>query len=177
MALTLFVTTLLYVLIATIAVAAVPLEQLAASKAPLSLVFGALTRVNPATIAAIAVLATLNTIIAEMTMATRVVYGMSKLGDLPRALGAVSGATATPLLATALIAAKVLALALLAPMERLAELTSLATLVVFAVVNLALLKLRWDGAPAPHGSVRVPIWVPVLGLITCAAMVTMALAK
>jgi amino acid transporter len=172
--LTLVITTILYVLIAAIAVTAVPVERLAGSAAPLSLVFRELAGISPAAIAAIAIVATLNTIIAEMTMATRVVYGMAKLGDLPRALGAVSGKTATPLLATAIIVATVLTLALLAPMERLAETTSLATLVVFAMVNLALIKLHWS-APAPRGAIRIPRIVPVLGLITCVAMIAVAL--
>jgi basic amino acid/polyamine antiporter, APA family len=174
MVLTLIITTVLYVVIAAIAVTAVPPERLAGSTAPLSLVFRELSDLSPATIAAIAIVATLNTIIAEITMATRVIYGMAALGDFPRALGAVSGATATPLVATAMIVAAVLALALLAPMERLAESTSLATLVVFAIVNLALLKLRWDGAPAAPGVIRIPVWVPVLGLITCLAMIAVS---
>lgn len=176
MACTLAITTLLYVLIAAIAVNAVPLDKLTASTAPLSLVFRELTGISPAAIGIIAIFATLNTIIAQMTMATRVVYGMARLGELPPVLGLVSGRTATPLIATALVVAAVLALALLAPIERLAESTSLVTLIVFAMVNLALLKLRWDETAAPPGSVRVPTIVPVLGLVSCAAMIAFALA-
>jgi amino acid transporter len=175
MAIVLGLTTLLYVLIAAIAVTAVPVERLATSAAPLSLVFRELAGVNPATIAAIAIVATLNTIIAELTMATRVVYGMAKLGDLPAAFAAVNAATATPLRATVLIVAAALALALMAPLERLAEATSLATLIVFAMVNLALLKLRRDGATARPGSIRIPIAVPILGLVSCLAMIAFAL--
>jgi amino acid transporter len=160
-------------LVAAIAVTAVPLERLAASEAPLSLVFRELSGVNPATIAAIAIVATLNTIIAEMTMATRVIYGMAKLGDFPRALGAVSGKTATPVVATAIIVILVLGLALLAPMERLAESTSLVTLIVFAAVNLALLKIRWD--KAPRGTLTVPIWMPILGFASCVTMIAFAM--
>jgi amino acid transporter len=161
------------VLIAAIAVTAVPLDRLSASSAPLAAVFRELAGVSPATIAAIAIVATLNTIMAQMTMATRVVYGMAKLGDLPRALGAVSGATATPLVATAIIVAATLTLALLAPLERLAEWTSITTLIVFALVNLALIKLRRDGvARAP---IQVPAVVPVLGLASCLAMIAFAL--
>ncbi len=148
-----------------------PLDRLATSTAPLGLVFRELSSITPATIAAVAIVATLNTIIAEMTMATRVIYGMAKLGDLPRAFGAVSGATGTPLAATAAIAATVLVLALAAPLERLAEWTSLATLTVFAMVNAALLKLRRHQGDARGGSFKVPIVVPVLGLLTSAAMV------
>ncbi len=171
MALTLLITTLLYVAIAAIAVTALPIERLAASAAPLSLVYRELTGVSSATISAIAIVATLNTIIAQMTMSTRVVYGMARQGDLPRIFGRVNRTTATPLLATASIVAAVLMLAWFVPFERLAEFTSLATLIVFALVNLALLKLRWDGGKPRSGVVTVPILVPVLGLVTCLVMI------
>jgi APA family basic amino acid/polyamine antiporter len=169
MAATLIATTVLYVLIAAIAVTAVPLELLSARAAPLSVVFHELTGVGPSAIAAIAIVATLNTIIAEITMATRVIYGMANLGDLPPALSAVNEKTSTPLMATAVIVALVMTLVLFAPIERLAETTSLLTLAVFVIVNLALLKLRWAGAPSP--GLRVPILAPLLGLLTSLAMI------
>lgn len=174
MTLVLVITTLLYMLIAAIAVTAIPPERLAASSAPLSLVFHELAGVGPAMIAAIAIVATLNTIIAELNMATRVIYGMAKLGDLPRALGTINRFTRTPIVATVLIVALVLVLALSISLEPLAQATSLATLGVFAVVNLALLKLRWDGTPSP-GEIRVPIILPMLGLVSCLAMIAFAL--
>jgi len=175
MAVTLVVTTLLYVVIASIAVTALPPGRLAASDAPLSLVYREVAGVSPATISAIAIVATLNTIIAQMTMAIRVVYGMARQGDLPRIFGHVHRRTATPILATAIIMALALALALFAPFERLAEFTSLATLVVFALVNLALLKLRL-AKPRPRAApVTVPLVIPVLGLISCLAMIVTSL--
>ena len=171
MALTLVITAVLYMAVCAIAVAAVSPERLAASPAPLSLVFREVARVSPATISAIAIVATLNTILAEMTMAARVIYGMARQGDLPRVMGDVHAKTATPLRATALIVVVVLALAMAVPFVRLAEATSIATLVVFALVNIALLRLRWKGVPA-HGKVfRVPLWVPIAGLATCAIMI------
>ena len=77
-----------------------------------------------------------------MTMAARVVYGMARQGDLPGFAGRVHPKTATPLFATAVIVVATLALALLVPFEQLAEGTSLATLLVFLLVNLSLLRLR-----------------------------------
>jgi basic amino acid/polyamine antiporter, APA family len=174
MALTLVITTLLYIAVSAIAVAAVPAEQLAASGAPLSLVFQAVARVSPATISAIAIVATLNTILAQLTMAARVIYGMARQGDLPQVMGDVHVKTATPLRATAIIVAVVLALAMAVPFIRLAELTSIATLLVFALVNIALLRLRWKGVPA-HGKIfHVPLWVPAAGLATCVLMIASA---
>jgi amino acid transporter len=110
-----------------------------------------------------------------MTMAARVIYGMARQGDLPRVLGDVHAKTATPLRATAVIVAVVLMLALSVPFVRLAETTSIATLVVFALVNIALLRVRWKRVPA-HGKVfSVPLWVPIAGLATCAVMIASAL--
>ena len=175
MVLTLIISTALYVSVAAIAISVVSPETLASSPAPLSLVFRAIAGVSPATISAIAIVATLNTILAQMTMAARVIYGMARQGDLPGIAGHVHPRTATPILATALIAALVIALAMTVSLERLAESTSLATLVVFALVNLSLLRLRHRRVHAPGPHVRVPTWVPAAGLVTCLAMIVSAL--
>jgi APA family basic amino acid/polyamine antiporter len=174
---TLIISTVLYVAVAAIAVAAVPVDELAASPAPLSLVFRTLAGVSPATISVIAIVATLNTILSQMTMAARVVYGLARQGDLPGFAGRVHPKTATPLIATALIVAATLALALLIPFERLAEDTSLATLVVFALVNLALLRLRHRKVHTDGPHIRVPLWVPAAGLVSCLAMMAAAVAR
>ena len=79
---------------------------------------------------------------------------------------------ATPLVATALIVVLVIILALSVPLERLAESTSLATLVVFALVNLALLRLRHRRVQSHGPHVTVPILVPAAGLTTCVVMVS-----
>ena len=174
MVLTLVISTVLYLAVAAIAVAAVPPAELAASPAPLSLVFLAVAGISPATIITIAIVATLNTILAQMTMAARVVYGMARQGDLPRLAGHVHPKTATPLIATALIVGATLVLALLVPFERLAEGTSLATLAVFALVNLSLLRLRHRRHVSHGPHVRVPLWVPVFGFVACVVMMAAA---
>ncbi len=172
---TLVISAILYVMVAAVAIAAVPPDQLAASLAPLSLVFRVVTNVSPAAISVIAVVATLNTILAQMTMASRVIYGMSRQGDLPRVVGVVHLRTRTPLIATVLIVLAVIALALSFPLERLAESTSIATLVIFALVNMALLRLRFRKIHMVGSHVRVPIWVPLVGLATCIIMAATAL--
>lgn len=175
MVLTLVISTALYLLVAAVAISAVPAMQLAASPAPLSIVYRAVADVNPATISVIAIVATLNTILAQMTMASRVIYGMARQGDLPHFTGHVHPKTATPLIATAFIVAATLMLALLVPFERLAESTSLATLSVFALVNLSLLWLRHRRIHTHEPHVRVPAWVPAAGLVTCIAMMAAAI--
>ena len=175
MVLTLIISTVLYVSVAAVAISVVSPDRLAASPAPLSLVFRAIAGVSPATISAIAIVATLNTILAQMTMSTRVIYGMARQGNLPKFAGHVHPRTATPLVATALIAALVILMATTVPMESLAESTSLATLVVFAMVNLSLLRLHYRKVRSPEPHVRIPTWVPVAGVVTCLAMISAAL--
>ncbi len=177
MVLTLLISTILYVVIAAIAVSAVSIDRLSSASAPLSLVFREVAGISPVTITIIAIVATLNTILAQMTMSARVIYGMARHGDLPRIAGRVHPRTATPLFATILIATSVILLALSAPLERLAEGTSLATLVVFALVNLSLLRLRHRRVHSTGPHVRIPIWVPAAGLATCLAMIASAFLK
>ena len=104
MVLTLLISTALYVLVAAIAVTAVSTERLAASTAPLSLVFRELAGVSPATISAIAIVATLNTILAQLTMAARVIYGLARAAQPAVVAGAGASAhRARRCLATALV--------------------------------------------------------------------------
>ena len=164
--LTLALVTLLYVVVVWIALVAVPREELAATKAPLSLVFERVTGASPAAITAISIVATINGVIAFMVMGSRVLYGMAAQGLLPARLANVNVHTRTPLEATAIVGALALVLAVLFPIESLAETVSRLTLVVFALVNAALLKLKIDQVVAPPGAFVVPRWIPVLGLAT-----------
>jgi len=170
MVLTLAITSVLYIAIAAIAVTAIPLDRLVASGAPLAVVYRELGGFSVPLISLIAIGATANTVIAQTTMATRVVYGMARMGDLPERFGEVSTKTSTPLLATALISAIVLVLAFFVPFSRLAEFTSLATLLVFALINGALLRLRLQRKKTRPGEITVPLWMPVLGLVTSLLM-------
>ena len=164
---TLALTTLVYVLVVAVAVLAVPLDELAASRAPLSLVFARVTGLSPAAISAIAIVATLNGVIVQIIMGSRVIYGLADQGSLPAALGRVSPLTRTPLIATGLVVLVILALALALPLESLAETTSRITLTIFALVCAALVKLKLEGVPPPETAFVVPLWVPLLGIFTC----------
>ncbi len=168
---TLVVTTVIYFLVAAVAVLSTPIEELSTSQAPLSDVFQRVTSISPATITLIAIFATANTLLIQVIMVSRVIYGMAKLGSLPHLLATVNATTQTPVLATVLVGCIVLALALFFPLEGLVRSTSLVALTVFALVNLSLLRIKWgarnsDLAPPPF---EVPMWVPVAGFLTCCA--------
>ena len=165
--LTLVISTLLYVLVAYVAVMSVPISTLAESDAPLSLLFSEVTAFPVLLIAGIASLATLNGVIVQEVMASRVLYGLSNLGHLPGWLAHVHDVTRTPLKATLLVGAMILVLAMAVPLEALAEWTSRVTLSVFSLVNWALIRIKWTEPETPEGVFRVPMWVPVAGLTAC----------
>lgn len=162
---TLVVATFLYFAVSTIAVLSVPIDALAQSTAPISLIFGHLTGLPPYLITAIAIVATLNGVIILIIMASRVIYGLGERGRLPEVLARVHPVTRTPILATAIVTLAVLALALWFPLGVLAERATQSILLVFTLVNAALIQIKRRGDPAPSDAVEVPMVFPVLGLL------------
>ncbi len=163
-AVTLVATTVLYCLVSLVALANVPIAELAASKAPLALVFERTVGISGSLIAAIAVAAVLNGALINVIMGSRVLYGLSRMGSLPAILGTVHSVTRTPLVATALVTAAILVLCLGFDVAPLAELVSSLTLLVFALVNLALWTLKSRDTHPPAGF-SVPRWVPLVGFV------------
>jgi amino acid transporter len=174
--LTLAITTVLYVLVMWVALVALGVEKLAASKAPLAQVFEHLTGASPRTMSAIAIVATLNGIVVNIIMASRVFYGLARQGSAPQALRTISPATQTPLLATLVSTAIVLLFALLLPIAELADLSARLTLAVFVIVNLALVRIKQKESEPPQGLFVCPRWVPVAGAATCALFIAADLA-
>lgn len=158
---TLVITTLLYGAVSFVAVSAMPPHELAASSAPLAALYAKTSGGNPALISAIAVGSTLNTILIQMVMATRVLYGLGREGAIAQAFARVSAKTRTPLLATGAVVVCVLVLALFLPIALLARWTSAVILLVFLVVNLALLRIKSSGGV--HAGFAVPRGVPAMG--------------
>jgi amino acid transporter len=168
--LTLIIATILYVLVLWVSLIAVPTLELAASDAPIALVFERLTGASPLTMSAIAIVATLNGIIVQMIMASRVLYGLAAQGNLPRVLAIVNPWTRTPLIATIFTIGVVWLLAVLLPLHFLADITSHMTLVVFGLVNLSLIRIKARDHTLPVGVYIAPRWVPWAGFVSCVAL-------
>ena len=160
---------MLYILVVWVASQAVPRAELAASSAPLSLVFERLTGASPTLISLIAIFATVNGVIVQKVMAARVIYGMARQGTLPAALGEVHAVTRTPLMATGVAVGLTSLAAIALPIDELADLTTQAMLVVFALVNIALWAIKRRGE-AGHTGVTVPEFVPIAGAVSCVGL-------
>ncbi|MEN8174309.1 MAG: amino acid permease [Pseudomonadota bacterium] len=174
--LTLGVTAVLYVLLALVAILTVPVDELGASPAPLALVYERATGRHAGIISTIALFAMVNGALIQVIMASRVLYGLARVGALPPWLGGINRRTRTPLRATAAVTGLMMVLALWFPLARLAELTSTLTLVVFSLVNLALWVLK-GREPAANGTFRVPRWIPFTGFVVSTCYVVYGIVR
>jgi basic amino acid/polyamine antiporter, APA family len=164
---TLVVSMLLYGVVSAVAVLAIPPSELAGMEAPLATVFARTTKFSPLIITLIAIVATLNGVVVQLIMTSRVLYGLANRNYLPRQLASVNRITRTPLLATSVGIAITLTLALAFPIGELAEWTSRLTLGIFVIVCAALVRIKRRGSPAPAGTFIIPLWVPITGAILC----------
>ena len=170
--LTLVVTGVLYVLVSWVSVVAVPVDALSASAAPMTDLFERLTGSAGYGFDVLVVTAVTNGALIQIIMAARVLYGLAQQGWIPRAFGLVAARTRTPALATAAAAVAVFVMAAAFPLESLARATAFATLLIFALVNVALLRVRRrpDGSGDGDAVARLPLAVPVLGTLSSIAL-------
>jgi amino acid transporter len=120
-------------------------------------------------IAIISLLSVINGALIQIVMASRVLYGLSEQQWIPAFFGRVNKITRTPINATLIVSSVILLLVLWLPLLSLAKLTSLVTLVVFSLINLALFIIKLKGER--HEAFSIPIMVPLLGFMTCGSFV------
>ena len=168
---TLVITTALYVLVSVIAVLVVPMNELAGSDAPLARVLERGFAGAPQIISAISLVAVANGALIQIIMASRILYGLGRAEQLPAFFATINRRTRTPLLATAMVVLAVALFTTALPLLTLAKAASLAILIVFATVNLALVVIKRREWGQPVASFSVPMAVPALGFIASAAIV------
>ncbi|MFJ8595159.1 APC family permease [Streptomyces sp. NPDC093598] len=159
-----------YVLVGMAASAAVPTAQLAGSSGPLLEVVEEAGGVPPRLFSAIALVAVANGALLTGIMSSRLAYGMAKDGLLPPALTKVLPGRRTPWAAIAVTTLLAMLLALTGSVATLASTLVLLLLVVFLMVNTAVLVLRRDQGEADH--FRTPTALPVLGIASCVVLAT-----
>ena len=163
----LFISSLLYFVVAFVAVARFTPEELATSEAPLAYIYQQATGKTPTVISLIGLFAVINGALIQIIMAARVLYGLARQGWIPQSLGIIHPRTQTPLLATGLVSGSVLVMALWLPIEQLAKATSYFILTVFALVNLALWRIKTTQS-SETTPFAIPTWIPLLGFILTA---------
>lgn len=157
------ISSVFYLVLSFFAVATLPLHILANSSAPMAKIVEN-AGYSPVIIGVIGLITVVNGGLVNIIMASRVIYGMSKLKVLPSLLGNVHTKTQTPHMATLLVAFIILLLALIFPILTLARMTSFVMLIVYFFVNLSLVVIKLKKRPI-KGAVNFPIIFPFTGVL------------
>lgn len=155
--------TILYLLVSFVIVFTIPYKELSSSKIPLTMVIKDQNQGSFLFIL-IAMLAILNGILAQIIVSSRLIYGMSEIGNAPKWLGKIYKKTQIPLLATLIIMLGIVIMAYWFPIQTLAKVTSTLMLFIFMMIHITLIiiKLKEPQIKAP---ITVPIFFPVIGLL------------
>lgn len=161
----------IYLVVTVVASMAVPTAELAGSDGPLLEVVQLGPLAMPTEVfSAIALFALANGALINMIMASRVLYGMSREQILPSALGKVHAGRQTPWVAIMVTTAITMLLIASGDLAQLADTTVLLLLLVFAIVNVAVIVLRRD--TVPHAHFRSPTVIPLIGAAVSVGLMT-----
>ncbi len=166
------VTALLYAIVTIAVVRTADSAQLAASSRPIALVYELATGRNAGFLAVIAAVAALNGVLAQIVMASRILFGLGHESKTLSVFARAHPKLGTPVLATALAGGSVISAAIFLPVQQLTETTSILQLGIFVLVNLALLVLK---RRHPSSAFRVSGVVPWIGMFTSLGALAMAL--
>ncbi|OIJ65611.1 amino acid permease [Streptomyces mangrovisoli] len=171
--LSLAVVTVLYVLVAAVAVGAKPWRQFADSEATLAQIMRDVTGQGfwGTLLAACAVIAIASVVLTVLYGQTRILFAMSRDGLVPKVFGRVDPKSGAPRANTVIVALFCGVLAAAVPLGQLADATSIGTLFAFALVNVAVVVLRRTRPEMPR-TFRVPLSpvLPAVGFLFCVWM-------
>jgi APA family basic amino acid/polyamine antiporter len=160
----------LYILVSLVAVAAQPWTQFDGQEAGLAQILENIVGASwPGTvIAAGAVVSIFSITLVVLYGQTRILFTMSRDGMIPKLFHKVNPRTRTPIPNTVVVAAVIAVLAGFVPINFLAEMTSVGTLVAFLVVSIAVMVLRRREPDLPR-TFRVPLYpiTPILSALGC----------
>jgi amino acid transporter len=162
----------LYMVIAFIASMVTPLSDLTAGDGEegslLTVVQAGPLAIPTLVFSAIALVAVTNTTLVSLVAQSRILYGMARQGVVPRVFARTHASRRTPWVAIVFTALLVCLLLVLADVDRLATVTVLFLIVVYAMVCVAALKLRSSSVDHEHYTApTVLLW---LGAIANAAI-------
>ncbi len=185
--LSIFISTIIYVLVAISAVSVIGWKGLSESQAPLAqIAFAALGKNAFVVLSLIALFATANTVLLTLLGSSRIMYGMADSLSLPNQsptfwfkvgdkLASVHNSRRTPWLA--ILVTMLLAMVFVLPdnITFVAKATNFLIFLTFIIINSAIIMLRFK-APQLERSFKVPISIfkapifPILGLAFCVFM-------
>ncbi|WP_308345594.1 amino acid transporter [Streptomyces sp. ISL-94] len=171
--LSLGIVTILYVLVAFVAVGAMPWQDFKGTEAALAQIMTNVTGTSVwgVVLAAGAVVAIASVVFAVLYGQTRILFAMSRDGLVPKVFAKVDEKTGAPRANVVIVSLFCGALAAFIPLGELANATSIGTLFAFALVNVAVVILRRTKPDMPR-TFKVALFpvTPILGFLACGYM-------
>ncbi|QLJ01444.1 amino acid permease [Streptomyces sp. NEAU-sy36] len=171
--LSLVIVTGLYVLVAAVAVGARPWRSFNDSEAALAQIMKDVTGQSfwATLLAFCAVIAIASVVLTVLYGQTRILFAMSRDGLMPKVFARVHPKSGAPRANTVIVSLFCGILAAAIPLGQLADATSIGTLFAFALVNVAVVVLRFS-RPDMRRGFRVPLspLLPALGFVFCVWM-------
>ena len=171
------VTSLVYLLVIWAVFAVMDPSQLAQSDSPLTAAGRAVAPWLGQTLAVTAMFATASTALISLVSISRLLFGMARDGDMPRALAKTMSRRKTPWVAALALYAGACVLLPLGEVRIIASVSALAILMVFVGVHSAVIALRFK-SPGRERPFRTPLHVgrlpllPPLGIAISLALMT-----
>lgn len=166
----LLASTILYLLVVIVSITVVPPTELAASSAPLSIVYQRSGASYIGILSLIGITAAVNGVVVQVIMGSRILYGLSKQGWLHPELSRVNNITKTPIIATVVVVSLMILATVALPLISLAKITSLLILSIFTLVNTALFVIKRRHRKH-DGYITVPIAIPAMGVVTSGGLI------
>ena len=171
---TVVIVTVLYILVAVAGLGAQQWGEFEGQDAGLAAILNRVTGQGwPAVVlAAGGVVSIFGVTLATLYGQTRILFSMGRDGMVPKTFHRVNPRTKTPVPNTLIVSGFVALLAGFLPLSTLSHLTSMGTLVAFAVVAIGVIVLRRSRPDLPR-AFRVPGYpvVPVLSVLSCAYLI------
>ncbi|MFE9254834.1 amino acid permease [Streptomyces sp. NPDC006879] len=168
--LSLGIVTVLYCLVALVAVGAMPWQDFEGTEAALAQIMKDVTGHSfwGVVLAAGAVVAIASVVFAVLYGQTRILFAMSRDGLVPKVFAKVNPRTGAPRANVIIVSLFCGTLAAFIPLGELANATSIGTLFAFALVNVAVVILRYR-RPEMNRTFKVMLFpvTPILGFVAC----------
>lgn len=164
------ISSLFYYVIALAAILQLPLAELSASKAPMADIMKQHSDKLAWFVSLISLAAVVNGALVQIIMGARVLYGMGKQNMAPLWLASIHPTRKTPYIATIMIGFTVWVLATNLDLTTLAKITSFIIIVVFLLVNIALIRILHKekmGLEKDDKAMNVKGWVPYMASAMC----------
>ena len=163
------IATILYIIVTLVLTGIVPYAQLDI-KDPVAFAIRFIGQDFIAGIISVGAILTLLTVLISMTYGLgRLIYAIGRDGLLPKKLSQVDPKTKSPKNATQVVGVVSAVLAGVVPLNKLAELTNIVTLLIFVIIAIGIIKLRKDFGEPKEGEFKVPFVpiFPIVSVIVC----------